>query len=104
MIAWGALRHGWLRHQRLRMDFPLAQAVPLECHVLIGDATSIGGFETTSIKFQPVNQYTLQGERFSRYLLGDDVPAWPIETAATTISIITAFFISATTGQWQELG
>lgn len=90
--------NGWLR-----MDFPLAQAVPHECHVLVGDATSIGGFETTSISFGPVNQYTLQSERFSRYLIGDDVPVWPIETAATTLSIINAVFTSATTGQWQEL-
>ncbi|WP_461173337.1 Gfo/Idh/MocA family oxidoreductase [Arthrobacter sp. Z1-9] len=89
---------GWLR-----MDFPLAQAVPHECHVLIGDATSIGGFETSSFTFEPVNQYTLQGERFSRYLLGEDVPTWPIETAATTMKIITAIFGSAATGQWQEL-
>jgi predicted dehydrogenase len=89
---------GWLR-----MDFPLAQAVPLECHILIGDATSIGGFETTSITFEPVNQYTLQGERFSRYLLGDDVPVWPIETAAATMKVIAGLFTSASTGQWQEL-
>jgi len=78
--------------------------VPLECHVFIGDATSIGGFETSSISFEPVNQYTLQGERFSRYLLGDDVPVWPIETAATTMNIITGLFTSAATGQWHELG
>jgi hypothetical protein len=71
--------------------------------VLIGDETSIGGFETTTIGFEPVNQYTLQGERFSRYLLGDDVPAWPIETAGTTMTVITALFASAATGQWQEL-
>jgi len=89
---------GWLR-----MDFPLAQAVPHECHVMIGDATSIGGFETTSIRFEPVNQYTLQGERFSRYLLGDDVPVWTIETAAATMAVIAALFTSAATGQWQEL-
>jgi predicted dehydrogenase len=90
--------NGWLR-----MDFPLAQAVPHECHVLIGDATSIGGFETTSISFEAVNQYTLQGERFSRYLLGDDVPVWEIETAATTMTVIAALFTSAATGQWQKL-
>jgi predicted dehydrogenase len=90
---------GWLR-----MDYPLAQAVPAECHVLVGDATSIGGFETTSIGFEPVNQYTLQGERFSRHLLGEDVPVWPIETAAVTLNIVDALFTSASTGLWQEIG
>jgi predicted dehydrogenase len=90
---------GWLR-----LDYPLAQAVPVECHVFVGDATSIGGFETTSISFEPVNQYTLQAERFSRHLLGDDVPVWPIETAAATVEVIGALFTSAATGRWQELG
>jgi predicted dehydrogenase len=89
---------GWLR-----MDYPLAQAVPVECHILVGDATSIGGFETTAFTFEPVNQYTLQAERFSRHLLGDHVQTWPIETAATTLSIVEALFDSARNGGWRDL-
>jgi hypothetical protein len=48
-----------------------------------------------------VNQYTLQTERFSRYLRGEDVPSWPIEDALQTLSIIGALFTSARSGQWQ---
>jgi predicted dehydrogenase len=47
-----------------------------------------------------VNQYTLQAERFSRFLLGADVPAWPIEDALGTLRTIEALFESATRGAW----
>ena len=60
---------GWLR-----MDYPLAQAQPTRCHIFIGDASSFGGFETSTVSFEPVNQYMLQAERFSRFLLGERCP------------------------------
>ena len=53
--------------------------------------------------FQPVNQYTLQVERFSRLLLGHDVPSWPIEDAPGTLRTIEALFESGRSGGWQAL-
>ena len=53
--------------------------------------------------FEPVNQYALQIERFSRRLLGEDVPNWPIEDAAVTLRTIEALFESARTGRWQPV-
>ena len=53
--------------------------------------------------FQPVNQYTLQVERFSRLLLGHDVPSWPIEDAPGTLRTIEALFASGRSGGWQAL-
>ncbi len=89
---------GWLR-----MDYPLAHALPTESHLFIGDESSIGGFETETIAFDPVNQYTLQAERFSRHLLGDPVPTWPIETAMTTMRIIRGLFMSARSNGWESI-
>jgi predicted dehydrogenase len=53
--------------------------------------------------FEPVNQYALQVERFSRHLLGEDVRSWPIEDAAVTLGTIEALFESARTGRWQPV-
>ena len=69
----------------------------------VGDTSSYGGFETSTIAFEPVNQYTLQAERFSRYLLGDPVPAWPIETAMTTMKIIDRLFASVRSNRWEPV-
>ena len=81
---------GWLQ-----LDYPLAQAVATQCHVFVGDEQSIGGTRVVDHHLRPVNQYTLQAERFSRRVLGDDVRVWPIEDALTTLTIIEALFESA---------
>jgi len=90
--------HGWLR-----CDFPFAHARPTECHVYVGDETSHGAVETTRYAFEPVNQYTLQVDRFSRYVRGEPVPCWPIEDALLTLRIIEALFASAERGAWQPV-
>lgn len=89
---------GWLR-----LDYPLPHARPTECHIFLGDESSYGAFETSTITFEPVNQYMLQAERFSQLLLGADVPSWPIETALTTLQIIEALFRSETNSGWQPV-
>ncbi len=102
----------WATHQQfsvlgangwLRCDFPYAHGQPSPCHVYVGDHTSHGAFETMTYSFDPVNQYTLQVERFSRHLRGEAVPSWPIEDSLRTLRIIEALFTSAASGQWQCL-
>lgn len=68
--------------------------------MFVGGETSFGGFATTTLSSEPVNRYTLQAERFSRYLLGDDVPTWPIEDARNTLELIEALVESGRNGGW----
>ena len=103
--AWGTHQQlsvlgatGWLR-----LDFPYAHARPTACGIELGDAGSVGSFPTATFAFEPVNQYTLQIERFSRLLLGHDVPSWPIEDALGTLRTIEALFASGRSGGWQAL-
>ena len=86
---------GWLR-----CDFPFAHGRPTACHVFVGDEGSVGTLPTATHAFEAVNQYTLQFERFSRRLRGEDVPAWPIEDARRTLAIIEALFASALANAW----
>lgn len=103
---------GWGTHQQLsvlgatgwlNLDFPCAHARPTTCHVAIGDSTTVGSFPSQVLEFAPVNQYELQVERFSRLLLGDEVPSWPIEDALHTLRTLEALFESARTGGWVTL-
>ena len=104
--AWGSHQQlsvlgakGWLR-----FDFPFAQARPTACRLELGEAASVGALPTRTFAFEPVDQYLLQVERFSRYLLGDAVATWPIEDALVTLRTIEALFESARGGGWQALG
>ena len=102
----------WATHQQfsvlgsngwLRCDFPYAHPRPTLCHLFVGDHTSHGSFPTQTFDFEPVNQYTLQVDRFSRYLRGEAVPSWPIEDSLLTLRIIEALFESAKTDRWQKI-
>ena len=102
--------NAWASHQQftvlgsrgwLGCDFPYAHGRPTACHVFVGDERSAGSLPTRTWTFEPVNQYALQFERFSRSVLGERVPSWPVEDAATTLRVIEALFASAREGRWK---
>ena len=99
----------WATHQQfsilgssgwLRCNFPYAQARPTECHIELGDETSVGAFPTRVFDYPAVNQYALQVERFSRIVLGQPAKSWPIEDALLTLTIIQQLFESARSASW----
>ena len=112
-VATQAGSNGWGSHQQLsvlgangwlRFDFPYAHGRSgLPCRIEFGDNTSVGSQPTSSYCFGPVNQSTLQVERFSRSLLGHAVPSWAIEDALGTLQTIEALFESARGGGWQRV-
>ncbi len=91
--------NGWVR-----MDFPFAHSVPSPCHLFIGGASSIGQKPAREIAFEPVNQYTLQAERFSALVRGEKVPAFPIETSIANMRVLDALRRSAESGTWENVG
>jgi predicted dehydrogenase len=112
IVASQAGPSSWATHQQLtvlgsrgwlRMNFPFAQARPVVCSLELGNEQSVGAVPTIVHEFPPANQYVLQVERFSRRVLGDPVPAWPIEDALITLRTIEAIFASARDGTWQRL-
>ena len=103
--SWATQQHlsvlgdqGWLR-----CDFPYAQARPTVCRLEVGDASSVGALPTHVEAFEPVNQYALQIDRFSRLLQGEATPSWPIEDALITLRTIEAIFDSARDGAWRAV-
>jgi predicted dehydrogenase len=103
--AWGTHQQftvlgskGWLR-----LNFGFAHARPTACQIELGESSSVGSLPTATYTFEPVNHYLLQVERFSRLLLGQAVPSWPIEDALNTLRTIEALFASARQNGWQTL-
>ena len=101
---------GWGTHQQfsllgsegwLRSDFPFAQARPTACTVSVGGLDSVGAFPSERFEFEPVNQYVAQIERFSRVLLGQAAPVYPIEQSLLTLRTIEALFGAAKAGEWR---
>ena len=51
--------------------------------------------------FGPLDQYTLQGDAFSRAILDDTEVPVPLEDALRNMAVIDALFLSAKTNEWQ---
>jgi predicted dehydrogenase len=60
------------------------------------------GAEPKVEEFPACDQYTIQGDEFSRAVRGErDVPV-PIEDAIRNMAVIDAVFRAATSGQWEK--
>lgn len=89
---------GWMR-----ANFPLSHSTASPCSIFIGGPSALGGLHTREEQFPAVNQYQLQAERFSRLVLGENVPAWPIENAVNNMKIIDALFRSGKSQTWEKV-
>jgi hypothetical protein len=47
----------------------------------VADSSAVGSFPSATYTFEPANHDVLQVQRFSRLLVGEAVPTWPIEDA-----------------------
>ena len=87
----------------IRADFPYAHSVPSPCHLYIGNDKSIGQKYAREISFAAVNQYGLQGERFSRLVRGEKVSSFPIETAVANMRVLDALRRSRESGRFEKI-
>ena len=89
---------GWIR-----VHIPFVPPVDPGCRIDVGGNTTPGPVPSERIVLGPVNQYTLQGERFSKLIRGEDVAQWPLETAVANMAIIDALFRSEKSERWEAV-
>jgi predicted dehydrogenase len=87
---------------RIEIEIPFNAPKDRPTHIFI-DATgdSLGGGITTET-FPAADQYTMQGDAFSKAILeGTEVPV-PLEEAIANMAVIEAVFRSGQTGRWEK--
>lgn len=89
---------GWMQVQT-----PFTHPPEHACQIFIGANEFPGPLKKETITIDPVNQYTLQGERFSRLIRGEKVTEWPLETAVANMRVIDALFRSARNECWETV-
>ncbi len=89
---------GWIR-----AEFPFAHGTPTACRLFVGHDKSVGTKPAREMTFPALNQYSLQGERFSRLVRGENVEQFPLETAINNMRVIDALFRSAKAGGWEKV-
>lgn len=87
---------------RIEIEIPFNAPVDRPTRIFIDDGGDLSGKTIAIETFPTSDQYTLQGDAFSRAVLENtDVPV-PIEEGIKNMAVIEAVFRSAKSGQWES--
>ena len=87
---------------RIDIEIPFNAPRDRPCRILLDESGDPSGSGVTEIQFDICDQYTIQGDLFSKAVLdGTDVPI-PLEDAVTNMDCIEAVFRSAEGGCWEK--
>ncbi|HZY60531.1 MAG TPA: Gfo/Idh/MocA family oxidoreductase [Candidatus Binataceae bacterium] len=87
---------------RLEPEIPFNAAIGRVARIHMDDGRDLDGGGAVVEEIPPCDQYTLQGDAFSRAIReGSEVPV-PLEDALRNMAVIDAVFRSGETGRWEE--
>jgi predicted dehydrogenase len=87
---------------RIEIEIPFNAPNDRPCRIFIDDGRDVHAGGVSTETFPTCDQYTIQGDVFSRAIRGDgDVPV-PLEDAIRNMAVIEAVFRSAETGRWER--
>ena len=87
---------------RIELEIPF-NAIPNQTsRIRIDDGRDLRGGGITVEEFAPCDQYTLQGDQFSRAIREGAAPPVPLEDSVRNMAVIEAIFRSAETGKWEQ--
>ena len=89
---------------RIAVGIPFSAPSHDECRVFVDDGSDWAGSGIETITFPPVNQYTLQADRFSEAIRGVASVAVSLEDAIRNMAVIDALFRSAESHEWERPG
>ena len=87
---------------RIEIEIPFNPLENRPSRIRIDDGRDLTGSGVTVEEFAPCDQYTIQGDLFSRAIREGGPPPVPLEDALQNMAVIDAVFRSAETGQWVE--
>ena len=86
---------------RIEMPIPFNAPPDRPTRIIVDTGADLFGGGISHLEIETCNQYTIQGDLFSKAILDDtDVPS-PIEDAVQNMACIDAIFKSADTGRWE---
>ena len=87
---------------RIEVEIPFNAPPNKETRIFVDDASDVGG---AGIKVQTIpacDQYTIQGDVFSKAILEDGQVPVPLEDAIANMAVIDAIFRAAESGRWEK--
>jgi predicted dehydrogenase len=87
---------------RIELEIPFNAPKDRPTRLFIDDGSDVFGGGVTTETFPVLDQYTLQGDAFSKAVLEDGEVPVPLEDAIGNMAVIEAIFRSAETSQWES--
>jgi predicted dehydrogenase len=87
---------------RIEIQIPFNIPPDTAITVFIDDGSDLYSKAMESIRFEAVNQYTIQGDLFSRAIRENSEQAIPLEDSLNNMEAIDALFRSAENGRWER--
>lgn len=88
---------------RVEIEIPFNAPPDRPTRIIVDDGGDLFGAGISTETFPVVDQYTLQGDAFSRAVLDGTPPPVPLEEAIANMAVIQAIFDSARSGQWKAI-
>jgi predicted dehydrogenase len=86
---------------RIEVEVPFNTVPDRPCRVVLDDGRDPFGGGIEVLTFPPSDQYTLQGDLFSRAVRSGGPAPVPLEDAVANMAVLDALFRSAETGRWE---
>jgi predicted dehydrogenase len=88
---------------RIEVEIPFNAPADRPTRIFIHDGADLGGNNPEVKEFAICDQYTIQGDLFSRAILENTVQAIPLEDAVQNMAVIDAIFRSESSGRWETV-
>lgn len=86
---------------RVELEVPFNAPPDQPTRILLDDGSALGGRNAQAIEFPACDQYTIQGDLFSRAVREGGPQPIPLEDAVNNMAVIDAVFCSAESGRWE---
>jgi predicted dehydrogenase len=86
---------------RVEIEVPFNAPPDRPTRIFVDDGSALGGANAETIEFEPCDQYTIQGDLFSRAVREGGEQPIPLEDAVGNMAVIDALFRSAESGRWE---
>ena len=87
---------------RIEIEIPFNAPADRPCRIFVDDGADLSGRGIETIEVPPCNQYTIQGDLFSRAIREGSPAPYPLEDTIANMRVIEAVFRSAATDRWVE--
>jgi predicted dehydrogenase len=88
---------------RIEVEIPFNAPADKPTRLFIHDGSNLAGDNAEVIEFPACDQYTIQGDLFSRAIIENSAQAVPLEDAVKNMAVIDALFRSESSDGWETV-